>query len=106
VTNTLFRWPSILQVCQAVEGHQLICRELLQVAVQNAMKNVLKNQQRGLLKEWSGGTGAWISKYSKEIVQLAAQQLGVEFGDAIRATAGLNDGVCFTIANNCNLYFL
>jgi hypothetical protein len=47
VKNTLFRWPSIVQACQAAERRQLICWELLQVAVQNAMKGVLKNKQRG-----------------------------------------------------------
>jgi hypothetical protein len=65
------------------------------------VKCVLKNKQRGLLKGWSDANGSWLTKYSKEIVQIAAQQLGVQFGDAIGAAAGLNDAVCFTLANKC-----
>jgi uncharacterized protein with gpF-like domain len=90
-----------VQVCLVAEGHHLIGQELLQAAVQNAMRSVVKNKQRGLLKGWSDANGSWLTKYSKEIVQIAARQLGVQFGDAVRAAAGLNDAVCFTLANQC-----
>jgi uncharacterized protein with gpF-like domain len=74
---------------------------MLQAAVQNAMRSVVKNKQRGLLKGWSDANGSWLTKYSKDIVQIAARQLGVQFGDTVRAAAGLNDAVCFTLANQC-----
>jgi hypothetical protein len=90
-----------VQVCLAAEGHHLICQVLFQVVVQNAMKCVLKEKQLGQLKGWSDANRCWLTKYSKEIVQIAARQLGVQFGDAIRAAAGLNNAVCFTLANKC-----
>jgi hypothetical protein len=47
------------------------------------MRTVVKNKQRGLLNGWSDANGSWLTKYSKEIVQIAARQLGVQFGNSI-----------------------
>jgi hypothetical protein len=48
------------------------------------------------MKVWSDASGTCLNNYSTRIVQPAAQQLGVQFGDAIRAAAGLDNGMYFT----------
>jgi hypothetical protein len=98
VKNTLFCSPRVEQVCQAAEGRRLIHLTKLREVAGSCPKcdSVLKSRQRDLLKVWSDASGTCLNNYSKKIVQPAAQQLGVQFGDAIRAAAGQDNGMYFT----------